>query len=197
MHTTLLLTHCAVCCVLQAYGHFARGTGSLLATVADPAEVDARWQLVGGSGSLELRGYTPPAQRLQVGAELSSSSGAAAKQQDTAGSVDGTQGSAVVSETGGSLAAVAGGVGDDSYEESASLVAAWRQLGLRYFTVREIAQLHSFPDRFSLPAGFTSRQGYQLLGNSLSVAVVADLIAYLTLSAVGQNAVCQDAVRLP
>lgn len=150
--------------LLQAYGHFARGTGSLLATVADPSAVDARWQLVDGCGSLELRGYMPPRRR----------SSSSSSNTDTAGQ---------------SIAAAAVGAGDVDGDAGKGeghvgegrecLAAAWQQLRLRYFTVREIAQLHSFPNSFSLPAGFSSRQGYQLLGNSLSVAVVADLLAYL------------------
>jgi site-specific DNA-cytosine methylase len=164
--------------LLQAYGHFARGTGSLLATVPEPTLVDPRWQLVGGSGSFELQGYTPPSAR-QVAKPHSSqapSNGVAAGEEGSRGSPSRSSsgaGAAVASE-----AVVAAGAGCCGDRES--LVAAWKQLGLRYFTVREIAQLHSFPESFSLPLGFSSRQGYQLLGNSLSVAVVADLLVYLT-----------------
>jgi site-specific DNA-cytosine methylase len=160
-------------CFTKAYGHFARGTGSLLATVAEPSDVDSRWQLVGGSGSLKLRGYTPPSQR--VGAKPYCSNGsAAAEEEGSSGSHSSSgNGAAVASE-----AVTSSGTG--CCEERQSLVAAWKQLGLRFFTVCEIAKLHSFPDSFSLPAGFSSRQGYQLLGNSLSVAVVADLLTYLT-----------------
>jgi site-specific DNA-cytosine methylase len=52
-------------------------------------------------------------------------------------------------------------------------------LGLRYFTPREIARLHSFPDSFDFPADVTLRQRYACLGNSLSVLVVAELLSYL------------------
>eukprot|EP00250_Pteridium_aquilinum_P034079 c7002_g1_i1 orf=104-1327(+) len=54
-----------------------------------------------------------------------------------------------------------------------------RQLGLRYFTPREIANLHSFPKKFKFPDRITVKQRYALLGNSLSVAVVALLLQYL------------------
>ena len=53
------------------------------------------------------------------------------------------------------------------------------QLHLRYFTPREVANLHSFPSSFSFPPHVTVKQQYALLGNSLSVAVVADLLTYL------------------
>lgn len=50
---------------------------------------------------------------------------------------------------------------------------------LRYFTPREVANLHSFPKDFDFPQHISLRQRYALLGNSLSVAVVAPLLRYL------------------
>jgi site-specific DNA-cytosine methylase len=50
---------------------------------------------------------------------------------------------------------------------------------LRYFTEREVANIHSFPPEFSFPQHITRGQRYALLGNSLSVACVAPLIDYL------------------
>ncbi|KAA8521518.1 hypothetical protein F0562_012172 [Nyssa sinensis] len=50
---------------------------------------------------------------------------------------------------------------------------------LRYFTPREVANLHSFPEDFHFPKHISLRQRYALLGNSLSVAVVAPLLRYL------------------
>ena len=52
-------------------------------------------------------------------------------------------------------------------------------LGLRFLTPREVANLHSFPASFSFPADVTLRTRWALLGNSLSVAVVAELLRYL------------------
>lgn len=52
-------------------------------------------------------------------------------------------------------------------------------LGLRYFTPREVANLHSFPEDFRFPQHISIRQQYALLGNSLSIAVVASLFRYL------------------
>ncbi|KAM7275844.1 hypothetical protein ACFE04_017710 [Oxalis oulophora] len=51
--------------------------------------------------------------------------------------------------------------------------------GLRYFTPREVANLHCFPTDFEFPEHVTLRQRYALLGNGLSVAVVAPLLGYL------------------
>ncbi|KAL8245098.1 hypothetical protein R6Q59_011356 [Mikania micrantha] len=54
-----------------------------------------------------------------------------------------------------------------------------KELCLRYFTPREVSNLHSFPKEFEFPEHVTLRQRYALLGNSLSVAVVAPLLHYL------------------
>ncbi|XP_073485816.1 tRNA (cytosine(38)-C(5))-methyltransferase isoform X2 [Aquarana catesbeiana] len=52
-------------------------------------------------------------------------------------------------------------------------------LKLRYFTPREIANLHGFPADFGFPEKITSKQRYRLLGNSLNVHIVARLITLL------------------
>ncbi|NWS56624.1 TRDMT methyltransferase, partial [Chunga burmeisteri] len=52
-------------------------------------------------------------------------------------------------------------------------------LKLRYFTPREIANLHGFPLEFGFPDKVTIKQCYRLLGNSLNVHVVAKLISIL------------------
>ncbi|TYH08014.1 hypothetical protein ES288_A08G281300v1 [Gossypium darwinii] len=50
---------------------------------------------------------------------------------------------------------------------------------LRYFTPREVANLHSFPKDFQFPKHISLRQRFAMLGNSLSVAVVAPLLHYM------------------
>ncbi|KAM0968807.1 hypothetical protein ACFX13_017408 [Malus domestica] len=50
---------------------------------------------------------------------------------------------------------------------------------LRYFSPREVANLHSLPEDFQFPQQISLRQRYALLGNSLSIAVVAPLLKYL------------------
>ncbi|KAL5559298.1 hypothetical protein UlMin_035509 [Ulmus minor] len=54
-----------------------------------------------------------------------------------------------------------------------------KEQGLRYFTPREVANLHSYPEDFHFPPHISLRQRYALLGNSLSIAVVAPLLQYL------------------
>ncbi|KAH9608124.1 hypothetical protein KSS87_001055 [Heliosperma pusillum] len=58
-------------------------------------------------------------------------------------------------------------------------VSPLEKQGLRYFTPREVANLHSFPKEFGFPDHISIRHRYALLGNSLSIAVVAPLIKYL------------------
>ncbi|EMP36983.1 tRNA (cytosine(38)-C(5))-methyltransferase, partial [Chelonia mydas] len=52
-------------------------------------------------------------------------------------------------------------------------------LKLRYFTPREIENLHGFSPEFGFPDKITMKQRYRLLGNSLNVHVVAKLISLL------------------
>ncbi|XP_033235972.1 tRNA (cytosine(38)-C(5))-methyltransferase [Drosophila pseudoobscura] len=54
-----------------------------------------------------------------------------------------------------------------------------RQIKLRYFTPREVARLMSFPEEFAFPPETTNRQKYRLLGNSINVKVVGELIKLL------------------
>ena len=58
-------------------------------------------------------------------------------------------------------------------------MSSLNELGLRFFTPREVANLHSFPPSFRFPGHISLRQQYAMLGNSLSVAVVAPSLRYL------------------
>ncbi|KAL6544268.1 C-5 cytosine-specific DNA methylase [Orobanche gracilis] len=58
-------------------------------------------------------------------------------------------------------------------------ISSLEELRLRYFTPREVANLHSFPEEFQFPKYVSLRQRYALLGNGLSVGVVAALLRYL------------------
>lgn len=58
-------------------------------------------------------------------------------------------------------------------------ISSLNELRLRFFTPREVANLHSFPSSFCFPDHISLRQQYAMLGNSLSVAVVAPLLHYL------------------
>ncbi|XP_015968902.1 tRNA (cytosine(38)-C(5))-methyltransferase 2-like [Arachis duranensis] len=57
--------------------------------------------------------------------------------------------------------------------------ASLKEQCLRYFTPREVANIHSFPEDFKFPDYISLKQRYALLGNSLSIAVVAPLLQYL------------------
>ncbi|KAI8124206.1 hypothetical protein FF38_00907 [Lucilia cuprina] len=54
-------------------------------------------------------------------------------------------------------------------------------LKLRYFTPREVARLMSFPETFDFSDKTTNRQRYRLLGNSINVKVVGELIKFMCL----------------
>jgi tRNA (cytosine38-C5)-methyltransferase len=64
-------------------------------------------------------------------------------------------------------------------EDSAGAVECLRDLKLRYFTPKEVANLMGFPQDFHLPTALSVRQCYKALGNSLNVKVVSLLIKYL------------------
>ncbi|XP_006813977.1 tRNA (cytosine(38)-C(5))-methyltransferase-like [Saccoglossus kowalevskii] len=61
----------------------------------------------------------------------------------------------------------------DDDDERISLL---KNLQLRYFTPREVANLMCFPPEFSFPESISLKQRYRLLGNSLNVHVVAVLL---------------------
>ncbi|CAG8538226.1 10925_t:CDS:2 [Acaulospora colombiana] len=54
-------------------------------------------------------------------------------------------------------------------------------LKLRYFTEYEISSIMGFPEEFSFPPEVSLKQRYKVLGNSINVKVVAELIKYLLL----------------
>jgi tRNA (cytosine38-C5)-methyltransferase len=51
-----------------------------------------------------------------------------------------------------------------------------KALKLRFFTSGEVAKLMSFPSHFSFPSSVSEKQRYKLLGNSINVEVVSELI---------------------
>lgn len=55
------------------------------------------------------------------------------------------------------------------------------RLKLRYFTPREVANLMGFPADFSFPENVSLKQRYRVLGNSLNILVVAQLIKLMLL----------------
>lgn len=54
-----------------------------------------------------------------------------------------------------------------------------KPLRLRFFTPKEVSRLMNFPENFSFPKEVTNKQRYRLLGNSINVAVVSELIKLL------------------
>nr|CAG4641889.1 EOG090X0A4V [Eurycercus lamellatus] len=64
------------------------------------------------------------------------------------------------------------------FEESGE-VSELKPLCLRYFSPREVANLMSFPDNFNFPNNISLKTRYRLLGNSLNVLVVSNLLRIL------------------
>lgn len=53
------------------------------------------------------------------------------------------------------------------------------ELKLRYFTPKEVLALMSFPKTYSFPTSVTTKQCYRLLGNSVNVKVISELLKIL------------------
>jgi len=66
-----------------------------------------------------------------------------------------------------------------SQQTPTELLQVLRSLQLRAFTPGEAATLHGFPRGFRFPKDVTLKQRYALVGNSLSVDVVAKLLLHL------------------
>lgn len=54
-----------------------------------------------------------------------------------------------------------------------------KMLQLRFFTPKEICRLMCFPESFNFPNSVPDKKKYAVLGNSINVKVVANLIKYL------------------
>lgn len=63
--------------------------------------------------------------------------------------------------------------------ESDEYLELAQSLNLRFFTPKEISRLMCFPETFSFPKSITDRQKYMVLGNSINVKVVSELIKFL------------------
>lgn len=61
-------------------------------------------------------------------------------------------------------------------EQSNDNLELKKTLKLRFFTSKEVARLMSFPSSFTFPDSVNEKQRYKLLGNSINVAVVGELI---------------------
>lgn len=60
-----------------------------------------------------------------------------------------------------------------------NMIELKKSLGLRFFSPREVLRLMSFPEDFNFPPTVNDKQQYKLLGNSINVAVVCELIKLL------------------
>lgn len=58
-------------------------------------------------------------------------------------------------------------------------LAILKSIKLRYFSPTEVARLMCFPDNFTIPESITRQQSYRMLGNSINVEIVGNLIKKL------------------
>ncbi|KAK5641321.1 hypothetical protein RI129_009868 [Pyrocoelia pectoralis] len=64
-------------------------------------------------------------------------------------------------------------------DDSEGYLNCIKKLQLRFFTPREISRLMHFPETFQFPSSITDKQKYMLLGNSVNVRVISELIKLL------------------
>lgn len=64
-------------------------------------------------------------------------------------------------------------------EDSLDYFHLVKNLQLRYFTPKEICRLMYFPETYSFPDNITNKQKYMVLGNSINVKIVSELIKLL------------------
>lgn len=62
---------------------------------------------------------------------------------------------------------------------SQEFLSALYPLRLRLFTPREVLLIMSFPNKYTFPENITRKQSYRLLGNSVNVLVISELIKIL------------------
>ncbi|CAG9463171.1 unnamed protein product [Pedinophyceae sp. YPF-701] len=157
------------CCFTKAYSRYVKGAGSVLATARDASRL---MRERGGLDAFEDWCYEGGDVRstFQQGDPF-----LYLDRADGAGG-GGAGGSGEGGSEGGELER-ARFKWDGSVD---AMDLTWlRDLRLRYFTPKEVANLHSFPPAFAFPESVTLRQRYALLGNSVSAAVVADMCRFL------------------
>ncbi|XP_037294783.1 tRNA (cytosine(38)-C(5))-methyltransferase isoform X2 [Manduca sexta] len=62
---------------------------------------------------------------------------------------------------------------------SEEFVNALKELKIRFFTPREVLKLMSFPKTYTFPEKISRKQCYRLLGNSVNVKVISELLLIL------------------
>ncbi|CAH2090853.1 unnamed protein product [Euphydryas editha] len=63
--------------------------------------------------------------------------------------------------------------------KSNEFVETIKQLKLRFFTPNEVLSIMMFPKNYSFPENITTKQCYRLLGNSVNVKVISELLKIL------------------
>lgn len=68
-----------------------------------------------------------------------------------------------------------------NYYETGSdeFINSVKSLNLRFFTPKEVLRLMTFPEYFSFPKNTSRKQCYRLLGNSVNIKVISELLKIL------------------
>lgn len=68
----------------------------------------------------------------------------------------------------------------NNYEAgSLEYISTFKKLKLRFFTPKEILAIMCFPNNYTFPENTTIKQCYRLLGNSVNVKVISNLLQIL------------------
>ena len=161
------------CCFTKNYSRYFKGTGSLVCeagAAAGGVETAAAGSSEGNAGG----------------------GGGEGNPADGAGSPQVAESAATATQPDGAASGSASGAVAALVLQDKSLEAL-RPLRPRFFAPREIARLHGFPETFAFPRdGPGRKKQFELLGNSLSVQVVATLLRHMLFSSkslhVDQNA---------
>eukprot|EP00958_Prasinococcus_capsulatus_P000772 scaffold55_cov401-Prasinococcus_capsulatus_cf.AAC.2 len=152
------------CCFTKSYSRYLKGAGSLL---CDRPPASFRRSVANERAHGQRPQACPPP--LEKGLDCRDPAERSAEQH-----ASGRLKRAILPLEPGAERAVGSRPSATEEEETRLSLAS-----IRYFTPREVANLHAFPKSFSFPSDVSKRQRYALLGNSLSVDVVACLLQYL------------------
>ena len=162
------------CCFTKAYGHYIVGTGSILQqnmeVSLETCYSEYQKTLKEARIRTQVHSHVSPSEALMDASSLLPCCSPTDSEENTLLDCS-------TSENKGDYS---------SQEESAFLfqddevmqkaIACLAPLQLRYFTEREIANLHCYPQDFSFPSALSFRQRCRAMGNSLNVHVVATLM---------------------
>lgn len=186
-----LVTSCSrrVNCIAKSYGHYIKGSGSVLVTRNEEElpNVLRTFPVPSMNGSAERHkgdkassadARASGAPTASEGTAALTSAGAIGTLAATPTAPDAAATAAIATPTATTATAAVPIAPTAPAPTSAELAAALLSLAPRFLSPREVANLHAFPSSFTFPEDVTVRQRYALLGNSLSVQVVVAVLRW-------------------